>query len=59
MFGDDPPVLADHDAIGIGMDIDGTPDRTGRHRVFVVVEANQAGLRDRRRYGMESVNRPA
>ena len=55
MFGNDPPVLADHDTVGIGMDLDGTPDRTGRYRVFVVVEAHQAGLGDRRRYGMESV----
>ena len=27
MFGDDPAVLADYDAIGIGMDLDRTPDR--------------------------------
>jgi len=31
MLGNDPPVLADHDAIGIGVDFNRTPDRTGRH----------------------------
>ena len=55
MLGDDPPVLADHDAVGIGMDFDRTPDRAGGHRVFVVVEAHQAGLRDRCRHRMEAV----
>ena len=55
MFGDDPPVLADHDAVRIGVDFDGTADRTGGHRVFVVIEAHQAGLRDRRRHCMEPV----
>ena len=42
MFGDDPPFLAGHDAVGIGMDFDGTPDGVGGHGVFVVVEAHQA-----------------
>jgi hypothetical protein len=32
MLGDDPPVLTDYDAIGIGMNLDRTPDRTGGHR---------------------------
>ena len=36
---DDPAVLADHDAIGIGLDLDRAPDRAGGHRVLVVVEA--------------------
>ena len=31
MFADDGTVLADHDAIGIGVDFNPTPDRTGRH----------------------------
>src|ERR1044071_1874453 len=53
--GDDPPVLADHDAIGIGVDLDRAPDRAGSHRVLVVVEAHQAGLRDRCRHCVESV----
>jgi hypothetical protein len=40
MFGDDPPVLADYDAVGIGMNLDRTPDCVGCHRVLVVVEAS-------------------
>src|SRR6266478_113243 len=55
MLGDDPPVLADYDAIRIGMNLDWTPDRAGRHRVFIVVEAHQAGLRDRYRHRVESI----
>ena len=37
MLGDDPPVLADYDAIRIGVDLHRTPDRTGCHRVFIVI----------------------
>src|SRR5262245_52707428 len=55
MLADDPPVLADYNAIRIGMNLDRTPDRTGRHRVLVVVEAHQAGLRDRRLHRVESI----
>src|SRR5580700_1379698 len=55
MLSDDPPVLADYDAIRIGMNLDRTPDRTGRHRVSIVVEAHQAGLRDRCRHCVESI----
>src|SRR5438132_2470944 len=55
MLGDNAPVLADYDAIGIGMNLDRTPDRTGRHRVLVVVEAHQAGLRDGCRHRVESI----
>ncbi|MEA2907485.1 MAG: hypothetical protein QOI12_4872 [Alphaproteobacteria bacterium] len=55
MFGHDPPVLADHDAVRIGMDLDRTPDSTGGHGVFVVVEAHQAGLGDRCRHCVEAV----
>src|SRR5208282_5983746 len=47
MLGDGPPVLADYDALGIGMNLDRTPDRMGSYGVPVVVEAHQAGLRDR------------
>jgi hypothetical protein len=32
MLADDPPVLADYDAIRIGMHLDRTLDRTSRHR---------------------------
>ena len=45
MFGHDPTVLADHDAVGIGVNLDRPPDCAGRNRVLVVVEAYQAGLR--------------
>src|ERR1700732_1374637 len=55
MLSDDPPVLADYDAIRIGMNLDRTPDRTGRHRVSIVVEAHQAGLRDRCWHRVESI----
>src|SRR5258705_13431192 len=55
MLGNDASVLADHDAVGIGMDLDRTSDCAGRDRVPVVVEAYQAGLRDRCRHRVESV----
>ena len=42
MLSHDPPVLADHDAVGIGVHVNGTADGVGGDRVFVVVEANQA-----------------
>jgi hypothetical protein len=55
MFGDDPPVLADHDAVRIGMDLDRPADRAGGHRIFVVVEVHQSGLRHRCRHRVEAV----
>src|SRR5271170_2244758 len=55
MLGNDASILADHDAVGIGMNLDRTPDCTGCDRVFVVVEAYQAGLRDRCRHRVESI----
>jgi hypothetical protein len=55
MLADDPAVLADHDTIGIGVDIGRPPDRAGRHRVLVVVEAHQAGLGDRRGHCVEAI----
>src|SRR6202162_289892 len=55
MLGNDPPVLADYDAIGIGVNLDRTPDRAARHRGLVFVEAHQAGLRDRCRHCVEAV----
>jgi hypothetical protein len=54
MFSDDPPILADYDSIGLGMNFDRAPDGTGCDRVFVVVKAHQAGFGDRRR-----TNRPS
>src|SRR5580698_3043310 len=38
MFRHDAPVLADHDALSVGVNVDGAADRAGAHRVFVVVE---------------------
>src|SRR6185369_17046630 len=52
---DDPSVLSDHDAICISMHFDRTTDRACDHGVFVVVEADQTGLGDRRWHGMESI----
>jgi hypothetical protein len=49
MFRDDATILANDNAIAIGMDVDRPPDGAGVHRVLVVVEAHQAGLRHRRR----------
>ncbi len=59
MLGDDRAVLADDDALGIGMDVHRSADSTRCHRVLVAVEAYQAGLRDRRRDRVEPVERPA
>ena len=39
-----PADLAQLDAIGIGADLHRSPDRAGRHLVFVPVELNQTGL---------------
>jgi hypothetical protein len=58
MFGDDVPILGDDDPngprvgpqarprTGSGVDLDRPAERTGVHRVFVVVEANEAGVFD-------------
>jgi hypothetical protein len=40
VLANDATVLADDDAIGIGMNLDWSPDRAGGHRVLVVVEAH-------------------
>jgi len=39
-------VLADLEPIGIGANLDGTPDGAGHNRVFVAVKAYKAGLGD-------------
>jgi hypothetical protein len=44
MVGDDTPILTDDEAIGIGVDVDRTADGAGIDRIFVVVEAHEAGL---------------
>lgn len=54
VLGNDASILADHDAIGIGVNLDRSSDCAGCDRVLVVVEAHQAGLR-RCRHRMEAV----
>ena len=54
----DGAVLADDDPLGIGVDLDRTPDRTGHHGVAVVVKAHEAGLRDRGRQRVEAIEAP-
>jgi hypothetical protein len=39
----------------IGLDLDRSSDRAGCDRVLVVVEAHQAGLRDRGRHRVEAI----
>jgi hypothetical protein len=55
VLGDDPAVLADHDAVGIGVNLDWTSDRAGGYRVLVVVEAHEAGLGDRCLHRVEAI----
>ena len=49
----DLPVLPELDPPGIGSDL----DRSAIHGVAVLVEPDETGLRDRRRHGMEAVER--
>src|SRR5699024_5672739 len=55
MPANDLAILPEFHALGIGADLDGTPDRTSLHRVAVLVEPDEAGLRDRGRYGVEPI----
>ncbi len=55
MLADDTAILAQNDALGVGVDLDRTADCASAHRVFVVVEPHQACLRYRGLLGMESV----
>jgi hypothetical protein len=50
-----PAVLADHDAVGIGVNLDWTSDRAGGYRVLFVVEAHEAGLGDRCLHRVEAI----
>src|SRR5437879_10118514 len=59
MLADDCAILADHDTIGIGLDLDWPTDRTRGDRVLVVVEAHQAGFRDRGLRRVEPVEWPS
>src|SRR5208282_701833 len=56
---DNPPVLANDDAVGVGVDVDRAPDGAGVDRISVVVEAHEAGLRHRGRQRVESVEASA
>ena len=40
MAGDDTPILADNDPIGIGLDVDRTADGAGVDRILIVIEAH-------------------
>jgi hypothetical protein len=59
MLHHDAPVLADHDALGVGVNVDWTTDCAGAHRVFIVVEPRQARLRHRCLLHMEPVEATA
>ena len=54
MVAHDPLVLADHNAVCIGADFGRPAGGTRCHRVFIVIEAHQAGLRDGGREVVES-----
>ena len=47
MLGNDRTILADDEALGVGLDLDRPADGAGADRILVVVEAHQAGLRYR------------
>ena len=56
MLGDDAPMRANDNRIGIGLDLDRPANGTGADRVFVVVEPHQAVLRHS---GVESIEAAA
>lgn len=58
MLTDIDAILPDHDLLGIGMNLDRAADRRRADGVFVVVEADRAGLRHRGRDAVETVERP-
>ena len=55
MLANHAPDLTQLDPLRVGAHLDRPPDCTCRHRIAVVVEANQAGLRYRRGYRVESI----
>src|SRR5262249_7888133 len=59
MFGDDLAILADHDPVGVGMDLDWATQRLCYDRVLVVVETDETGLRDGSRNSVEPVEPPS
>ena len=52
-------ILADHDVIGISLDLDRPADGARDDRVFVVVEPHETGLRDRGLRRVETVKWPS
>src|SRR3954451_25286657 len=58
MFADNMTVLAQFNPVRIRPDLNRSADGACGHRVAVVVEAHQAGLGHRGRYGMEPVKPP-
>jgi len=58
MLAGDCALLADHNAIGIGLDLDRPSHGARGDRVLVVIEAYQAGLGDRRLRRVEPVEWP-
>jgi len=59
MLGDDHAILADHNAVGVGMDLDWATQRLRYDRVLVVVETDETGLRDGSRDSVEPVEPPS
>lgn len=59
MLSDDLAVLPDDEALGIGVDFDRAPACLRVDRVFVIIEADEQGPRNRRRQRMESIERPS
>ena len=59
MLGNDASVLADHDAFGIGMNLDGTSDCAGRDRVFIVVDRTRQVFETDAGTAWNPSNRPA
>jgi hypothetical protein len=55
MLAHQPSVLPQFDPLGIRTDLHRPPNRMGRHRVAVVVEADETGLRHRGRHCVEAV----
>src|SRR3984893_18464789 len=59
VVGDDRDVLADHDALGVSLDLDRSADSPRSARLLVVVEAHEARLRDRCLDCLDPVQRAA
>ena len=59
MLADNTAILAQDDALGVGVDLDRATDRARVHRVFVIVEPHQARLRHGGLLRMEPVEATA